>query len=847
MEKRMIQELADNVWSTPEFHTAASEVEIGWLQVDLGTKKRDGLHPQSSKLIRAAAILACSENMEHRQSAFRVATCVYELCGTPVLPLDQGLRVVLARLGNFAAFGTREDVNTALSRLPTALAIEEVASGESRAVNINGEDVFLTDFQMKLWGSLHKDGPVALAAPTSAGKSFVLEGYLSTLFASDSSRTVVYIVPTRALIAQVAEDLIQPFRTLGEEAPVVITIPIDREATLPTRAVYVMTQERLQILMTSHPEFSADLIVVDEAHSIGETARGVLLQWVIDDLLERSSGAQILFASPNVKNLDIFGRLFGLANVTLFSSSEPTVAQNFLIANVESATTGKVRVSTVGSGTKEISHIADFTLNNTIANRVERLVHISAALGRGHSNIVYANGAAEAETIALQLAEFFADREQTPGRLALSKLAEETVHEKYALVACAKVGIAFHYSNIPTHLRRAIEAAMSAGHVDFLVCTSTLLQGVNLPAKNIFMFAPTKGKTRPLDSTDFWNLAGRAGRLRREFQGNIFLIDYDSWKKKPLDGPRDAVIVPAIEANVREQNDELVNVIRDVNSGRQIDKANLESTFVRLYSDFHQGRLTATLDRIGVASNTLMATAISESLVVASASISLPTSVIRNTPNISAHKQQRLFHELSTIIARGRVAARDLIPKHPRESGAFESYAAILERCHRIIFCYDTSKNLHRFHALLAIWWTQGLPFPVIVQRQVERNRDTIIRTTIRKTLDLIETDIRFQAVRLFGCYISLLVYALEKAGFDDFVTTIPSVPLYLEIGASDKTMISFISLGLSRVSAMKLNELSLRKDLDEKEALAWLRTRSPDVLGLSPLLQKEVEAIVTR
>jgi hypothetical protein len=87
----------------------------------------------------------------------------------------------------------------------------------------------------------------------------------------------------------------------------------------------------------------------------------------------------------------------------------------------------------------------------------------------------------------------------------------------------------------------------------------------------------------------------------------------------------------------------------------------------------------------------------------------------------------------------------------------------------------------------------------------------------------------------------------LEQAGHQDLVPSIPSVPVYLEIGASDKTMISFISLGLSRVAAMKLNEMSLRKDLNEQEALTWLRTRSSDILGLSPLLLKEVEAIVAR
>jgi hypothetical protein len=78
-----------------------------------------------------------------------------------------------------------------------------------------------------------------------------------------------------------------------------------------------------------------------------------------------------------------------------------------------------------------------------------------------------------------------------------------------------------------------------------------------------------------------------------------------------------------------------------------------------------------------------------------------------------------------------------------------------------------------------------------------------------------------------------------------ELASSIPALPLYLEVGASDKTMISFISLGLSRVTAMKLNDLSARKDLDMAAALQWLKTRPLDTLGLSPLLLAEVRACI--
>jgi hypothetical protein len=45
---------------------------------------------------------------------------------------------------------------------------------------------------------------------------------------------------------------------------------------------------------------------------------------------------------------------------------------------------------------------------------------------------------------------------------------------------------------------------------------------------------------------DFWNLAGRAGRLGREFDGNVFLIDYGEWKPKLLDADRRTPVQPAL-------------------------------------------------------------------------------------------------------------------------------------------------------------------------------------------------------------------------------------------------------------------------------------------------------------
>src|SRR5690606_29008122 len=62
-------------------------------------------------------------------------------------------------------------------------------------------------------------------------------------------------------------------------------------------------------------------------------------------------------------------------------------------------------------------------------------------------------------------------------------------------------------------------------------CTSTLLEGVNLPAKNIFILSNAIGLTKFTD-IDFWNLAGRAGRLTQELSGNIICTRIQNKKNR---------------------------------------------------------------------------------------------------------------------------------------------------------------------------------------------------------------------------------------------------------------------------------------------------------------------------
>lgn len=840
-----MQELADHIWSNTRFHDAAALAHRTWLARELGQPLAEEVTADDAvRLMQAAAVLACSSNPEHRRQAYRSATMAYEVVGAKTLPMQQALRVVLSRLGNFPALETREDVDSADKDLPLDFVLEELTLSDERRVLLRERPVLLTGFQLEMWRKLAEGRSLAVGAPTSAGKSFVLQGHLARVFDQSENHTVVYLVPTRALIAQVSRDLVDIFAGTAD-APEIVTVPLDSDQKLPQRSILVMTQERVQLMLMSHPSMSGNVIIVDEAHSIADRGRGILLQWVVDDLLRRRPDAQLLFASPGIRNLEVFGRTFGLDDVESLPSKEPTVAQNFLIVRVTSARRGEFSVSIVEPGEEE-AVVGAFAIGQTLASKKDRLVQISAALGKGSPSIVYANGAAEAEDLALQLAELMTDRVTGPRREAVAQLVAQSVHPSYVLAATVRRGVAFHYSNMPTQVRQAVEDAFADGVVKFLVCTSTLLQGVNLPAKNVFMCKPEKGRTLPLEGTDFWNLAGRAGRLRREFQGNIFLIDYDEWKAKPLDQPSDSEIEPALKVGVAERLEDLVATMRNDDGDRHGGDGDLQTLFVRLLDDHARGKLPTTLAKLTTVGVPDTATErVREALDKAATALTLPVEVVRQSPNLSPHRQQSLHSALLAAVGSDKLTARTFIPAHPRESGAYESYSAILKRCNMYLLGLPVTDRRHTYHALMAVFWMSGNPLPRIIDNTLRYKKGQNSRRVIRDTLDTIEKVIRFEVVRLMSCYCAVLVRVLEEIGFSELSKSVPPLPLYLEVGASDRSMISFMSLGLSRVTAAILNDATANKGMTVPEARTWLRNASLEAYALSPLLIEEIRRAV--
>lgn len=117
----------------------------------------------------------------------------------------------------------------------------------------------------------------------------------------------------------------------------------------------------------------------------------------------------------------------------------------------------------------------------------------------------------------------------------------------------------------------------------------------------------------------------------------------------------------------------------------------------------------------------------------------------------------------------------------------------------------------------------------------------------IRGTLNDIEQEVRFKYFRLTSCYLTLLDHALRQCGMEKFTTSIPALPLFLEVGASSRTMISLMSLGLSRVTASRLAEETLNKDLELGAARQWLAGLDLNKVDISRILADDVRRTIAQ
>lgn len=754
---------------------------------------------------------------------------------------------LLERLGNQRAVDLAEEKEVvpteAWSLAPVPLQLDVIRRRLELGIPLtDGRTLAANQFQREFWTEASRNLWLSVSAPTSAGKSYILKQWFAEQVATTDHYRAVYLVPTRALIEEVSSELRAHF---GGSVRVHV-LPWGDGIGTSHFELYVMTQERLHLLYQRLPDLHIDTLFIDEAQKFNDGARGVLLQRVLDDTVRRNPSAKVMFASPMAANPEIL--LEGAPpNVTTHAlhSESITVTQNLLWVNQVRGRTDRWIADLISAEGDQPA--GEFVLWEKPTPASKRLPYVAVALGdKVGGNVIYVDEPGKAETAARQIYDLLgADRNTRSPRIAEAReLIEFSIHPNYELARVLQRGVAFHYGSMPLLVRTAVERLFRDGEIEYLVCTSTLLEGVNLPCRNLFARAPKKGRGHPMTSGDFWNLAGRAGRWGSEFQGNIVCVDtavQGLWDE----APRERVARPLTRAT-----DTLVDRIRDLRSylesGDATSCANwpeMPPLLNLLITRSHAGAAFADLPGFDKAPPGELA-ALADDIETLLSTLETPISIVRRHADISPlAMDQALVH----FRASDRPDLMVVVP--PEDPNAWVSYRDALGLSDELLGSRFGNEARRNQLGVLAIQWMSGMPLSQIIsgriQYEARKAKPRSDARVIRDVMSDVENEARFNVPRYLACYIDVLATHLVEVGKAELARQMPDLSKLLELGISSQTGFGFIELGLSRTAAIALAEIVSASNLTAAECREWLRNNDITGLDLPKLVRDEIAALV--
>lgn len=462
-------------------------------------------------LLRFSDILCRSEKSIHRNLALKIISLLLEL---EDVSTSEYFRIIaantLVKLGNFPSLPIIDSDGKYLK-------IDEIRNDyilkELMQESPLGKP--FTDAQYNVFEEMKKRNHYSFSGSTSFGKSFIFEAFTKYIIKEhNKTDNIAFIVPTKALINQVGNRLKEIVDEFGYK---VITTPVIPKVFLnhDNKYIFVFTAERLILYFTDKNNPQIDYLFVDEAHKLlsKKDTRTPLLYHAL--VLAKRKSVNIYFASPNIPNADVFLEMINNSTDESMSIIESPVTQNRLF--IDTVENKSFMISDYGDDI--VFPKFDFKENDVTGN----LQLVLKLFSEDRQSIIYCNTVDK----TIQTAINFADRLSKIDSEEIDeviKLIDERIHHQYYLKKCLNKGIAYHFGGIPEEIKLRIENLYKQGLIKFLFCTSTLLEGVNLPAKNIFILSEKIGDGKMSD-IDFWNLAGRAGRLRKDISGNIFCVN----------------------------------------------------------------------------------------------------------------------------------------------------------------------------------------------------------------------------------------------------------------------------------------------------------------------------------
>lgn len=424
--------------------------------------------------------------------------------------------------------------------------LDLIGEDESLLFNIETRKLFdkeliLTDSQIDIMFSVLDDRNIVFSAPTSYGKSSIIVNSIFLRLFKKEINNVIFVLPSKALINEYRKKINKLISVFDYKITVNENPYIEKS---DNQNIHLFTQERVLIFEALNSQ-KIDYVVFDEVQELlsivkkAHAERAVLLAKSIS--LYENKNVPMVFLMPYIRNpeedfLNFFTNIEFFVKKDLYS---PTTSNKYLITRENNTyclnDVTKNKGFEKSFATKKLDVPTAFQGNDFYDIKFD-FYNICRSLDKLDEKTLCYCKKDHTSSIA---EEFQKNSSEIPinGRLAsLIKYLENYVHPDFELISFLKKGIAIHHADLDTFTKRQIEECFKSNEykLNFIFCTSTLLQGVNLNANNLFFFAKRGSFTNA--ELDKKNLFGRVGRIGSKLQGNIykFWVEGERTKKETV-------------------------------------------------------------------------------------------------------------------------------------------------------------------------------------------------------------------------------------------------------------------------------------------------------------------------
>lgn len=807
---KLIEKLVEDIFQDNYFNSLFSKcLLINAENIFKHEEKTDLSLKELKDILRFADILSNSNNSYAKNKSYQIVSALnYTYSNNEIYKTVA--KAIFSKLGNFPAINYLETKNDNFATLPLLREIEAESKKLIQEAP-DGNGMVFTDTQFKLFNKLSNSVEFSFSGPTSMGKSFIIKSFIKKVIKNSPPENIVIIVPTRALINQFFSDLKTEFDEQLELYRYKIFINSNVSENLTREKfnyIFILTPERLLSYLSEEKNPPIGFLFIDEAHKLAneKDSRSVTTYSAIEKVQKKFGNIKLYFSSPNVSNPEIFLELFNRNKLNSFKTNESPVSQNIYFVNLENL---------------EVETYYD---NNSVSlDKILKskqgygLIDFIQFIGEGKNNLIYCYSKRNTINKTINLAEKIQKIELSKEIRQAIKNIKEYIHPDYYLVDFLEKGIAYHYGRLPQLIRNLIEELYQKEEIRYVFCTSTLLEGVNMPTQNIFIIDNRSGSRTPLSQIDFWNLSGRAGRLTRELEGNIFCVQYDEfkWKSKDVLFKKEITLTPTVLTKIDRNLQRIEKVLKNQNiSGTKTEKEILKyiANILKVDTLETNSNYKSPLIEKLIEKNKLEIIELAKNKVD---NYQLPNAILKFNQTIDFDIQESVYKTVQK-------SKKNILPRGNEIK--YNSILTVLFEFHTLYSWEKTEKKLSnknslKYYSVLINQWVNGFSLSQIISQSIDwkhENGESIkinynkyelfnksnkkhINLLIEEIIDNIEYVLRYLLQKYFNHYHQILLSILgeEKAG-DNWATL-------LEYGTQNTLIIALQNIGISRNTALKL------------------------------------------